>query len=299
MSKIDIHADDYGLTLNTSRDILRGINTKKLDSVSVIPNMSCYEEALKLWKQELKKGVEPDISVHLNFMEGSCCAHKQDVSLLVDEQGYFKISWIDLVKYNYNLAKYNEVKNQLKNEIRKQLWKVIDDYGLLEGKKLRVDSHQHTHMIPIVMKATLEVIEEENFSTEYIRISKEDLIPYLKKIKYYPSYSFVNFLKVAILNFFSVEDEKILKQKGFPAMVLSGVFMSGKMDIERVLGVLPELKKRAKKKNAILEVVLHPGTALQEEIGEEFVSEDANAFYLSPNRKIEYQTMMGLRSDMK
>lgn len=294
MNRIDVHADDYGLTMNTSKEILAGVNAGKLDSISVLANMKSYDSALVLWKKELKKDKNPKISVHLNFMEGQCLASKEKVSFLVDECGYFKVSWIDLVKYNYNTSKYKIVKTQLKVEIRAQLHRVIGDYNLIKGRKLRVDSHQHTHMIPIVMKALLEVIEEEGLPTEYIRVSKEAVLPYLKQLKYYPTYRVINLVKVAILNFFSFEDEKLLKEKHIPTMILSGVFLSGHMDWERVSAVLPELKKKARKKNVVLEVLFHPGRALKEEVGEEFVSEDANEFYLSKNRNIEYQTMMKL-----
>lgn len=292
MENIDIHADDYGLTMNASKDILEGINAGKLNSTSILPNMSCYDEALRWWKQELKRGMTPKVSVHLNFMEGHCCAPKQDVCLLVDEKGYFKLSWVDLVTYNYNCFKYQEVKRQLKTEIREQLWKVIQDYKLLEGKKLRVDSHQHTHMIPIVMEALLEVIREDRIPTEYIRVSKEAVLPYIKNFGLYPTYRIVNLVKVAILNFFSMKDEKMLKKHRLPSMILCGVLFSGRMDLKRVKKILPELKKTAERKQVILEVVLHPGRALQKELGEEFVSEEAKAFYLSCDRKIEHQTMM-------
>ena len=294
MNKIDIHADDYGLTMSTSKAILAGVNAGKLDSISIVPNMENYKSAVELWKKELKENLEPKISVHLNFMEGHCCASKERVSLLIDNRGYFKLLWIDLVKYNYNVFKYKEVKTQLKTEIKAQLNKVIDDFDLIKGKKLRVDSHQHTHMIPIVMKALLEVIEEEGIPTEYIRVSKEAVLPYLKQLKYYPTYRVINLVKVAILNFFSFEDEKLLKAKHIPTMILSGVFLSGHMDLERVSAVLPDLKKKARKKKVVLEVLFHPGRALKEEVGEEFISEDANEFYLSKNRNIEYQTMMKL-----
>lgn len=294
MSKIDVHADDYGLTTNTSKAILAGVNAGKLDSISIVPNMENYEAAVELWKKELKVSQEPKISVHLNFMEGHCCTPKEKVDLLVDQKGYFKLSWIDLVKYNYNLSKYKMVKQQLKIEIKAQLQKVIQDYGLIKGKKLRVDSHQHTHMIPIVMKSLLEVIEEEKFPTEYIRVSKEAVWPYVKQVKYYSTYRPINLVKVAILNFFSLEDERLLKKKNIPSMILSGVFMSGHMDIHRVTAILPDLKKKAAKKNVALEVLFHPGTALKEEIGEEFVSEEAKEFYFSSGREIEYQAMMQL-----
>lgn len=295
MSKIDVHADDYGLTMNTSKAILEGVNAGKLDSISIVPNMENYQAAVELWKKELKVSPEPKISVHLNFMEGHCLATKEKVNLLVDDKGYFKISWIDLVKYNYNPSKYNIVKNQLKAEIREQLHRVMADYNLVKGKKLRVDSHQHTHMIPIVMKALLEVIEEDNVPTEYIRVSKEAVLPYLKQGKYYSTYRPINLVKVAILNFFSMEDERLLKLRNIPSMILSGVFMSGHMDLERVTAVLPDLKKRAEKKKVTLEVLFHPGSALKEEVGEEFVSEEAKEFYFSKGREIEYYAMMHLK----
>lgn len=295
MNRIDVHADDYGLTMNTSKKILAGINAGKLNSISILANMKNYDAALALWKKELKNDKLSKISVHLNFMEGHCLASKEKVSLLVDECGYFKLSWIDLVKYNYDFFKYSIVKKQLKIEIKEQIYKVVEDYELLKGKKLRVDSHQHTHMIPIVMKALLEVLEEESIPTEYIRISKETVIPYLKQVKYYSTYRIINLVKVAILNFFSFEDERVLKVRGIPTMILSGVFMSGHMDLERVQTILPDLKKKAVKRNVLLEVLVHPGRALEEEIGEEFVSMEANEFYLSKNREIEYQTMMKLK----
>ena len=45
MRKVDVHADDYGLTLNTSKDIMEGINAGKLNSISIMPNTTCFEEA--------------------------------------------------------------------------------------------------------------------------------------------------------------------------------------------------------------------------------------------------------------
>ena len=55
MCKIDIHADDYCLSPQTSEDILICIREGKLDSISVMTNMSCYEScALELLKEKNK-----------------------------------------------------------------------------------------------------------------------------------------------------------------------------------------------------------------------------------------------------
>ena len=293
--KIDVHADDYGLTMNTSRGILEGINAGKLNSISVMPNTTCFEETREYFYKNIEKKKMPAISVHLNFMEGYCVAEKEKLGYLVNEEGLFCISWGTLVKYNYNFSIRNQVKEQLKTEIRAQLNKVMEGYGLLEnGKKLRVDSHQHTHMIPIVMESLMEVLSEDKIPTEYIRISKEPWPVYLKKLRFVPSYRVINMVKVMILNWYSIKDEKMLKAAGLPTMLLSGVMLSGKMNFVRVSTLLPELKKYADKKNVQLEVLFHPGSALREEVGKEFNHPDANEFYLSENRKVEYEAMMKL-----
>lgn len=293
MNKIDVHADDYGLTLNTSKKIMEGINAGKLSSISVMPNTNCFEQARAYFYENIKDGKEPAISVHLNFMEGYCVSDKGQLSYLVNEEGLFHISWGALVKYNYNPLIREKVKNQLKNEIRAQLKRVIEGYNLLDnGKRLRVDSHQHTHMIPIVMESLIEVIKEEKFSAEYIRISKEPWTVYLKKMHFVSSYRIINIVKVIILNWYSIKGEKCLKELGIPTMLLSGVFLSGKMDSVRVSALLPDLIENAKKRRVQLEVLFHPGLALEEEIGKEFNHPDANEFYLSNNRQIEYDAMM-------
>ncbi len=38
MNRPDIHADDYALTLNTSKDMLECMRAGKLDSISIVTN---------------------------------------------------------------------------------------------------------------------------------------------------------------------------------------------------------------------------------------------------------------------
>lgn len=295
MNKIDVHADDYGITMNTSKEMMEGINAGKLRSISIMPNMSCFEEAAKYYFSNLEEGKSPLLSVHLNFMEGYCLSKKQEVRDLVDEKGLFTLSWIQLVKYNYSLRKRAILKEQLKKEIKAQIEKVDNAYHLFEKGKLRIDSHQHTHMIPLVMEAAIEVIKENNYPVEYIRLSKEPWSVYLKQVRLLTTYRPVNLVKVMILNYFSHKDERLLKAVGLKPMLLSGVMLSGKMDASRLKTLIPGLKACAERKALPLEILFHPGTGLKEEMGEEFNHFDANEFYLSPNRKIEYESMMELK----
>ena len=298
MYKLDFHADDYGLSLNTSREILHLINHGKLDSISLMSNMDCYEEALKLWREELIPGKKPDCSVHLNFMEGRCCADKSRLDLLVDQRGLFRISWGSLVKYHYHPRLRKQAKAQLKLEIEAQIEKVVSDYSLLSNGGLRVDSHQHTHMIPLVWEALTEVLREKEYPIEYIRIAREDILPYLQATDLYRTYLPINIIKVLVLNWYSRKAQRRLRRLKLPSMFLCGVVFSGKMDAQRVRRLLPGLIQRAKKRQLPLEVLFHPGTLLQEEMGEEFNHPGANSFYLSGNRSLEHQSAMELEKPL-
>ena len=51
MRVVDLHADDYAFTVNTSRQMLDLMRDGVLDSISIIPNMTCYEECIDLLKE--------------------------------------------------------------------------------------------------------------------------------------------------------------------------------------------------------------------------------------------------------
>lgn len=74
------------------------------------------------------------------------------------------------------------IKKELKEEIKAQTERFIEYFG--DDKPLRFDGHQHTQMLPICYWALLEVIVEQHYPTEYIRITKEPIIPYLQSFPY-------------------------------------------------------------------------------------------------------------------
>ena len=52
--KVDIHADDFGESVHASEDILDCLKAGKLDSISVLANMSCFETCVKRYREEEK-----------------------------------------------------------------------------------------------------------------------------------------------------------------------------------------------------------------------------------------------------
>ena len=124
--KIDIHADDFGESVHASRDILECLKDGKLNSISVLANMSCFEECVRLYREVQEEFPwQPMISVHVNLMEGSCLADPKDLSDLVDEKGHFQISWERLFFVSY-FPSGNKFKEQLKIEIELQIRAVVE-----------------------------------------------------------------------------------------------------------------------------------------------------------------------------
>ncbi len=294
MKAIDIHADDYALSPGASEDLLKCIRKGKLDSISVLTNMSCYEKCAALYMEEKKLWKkEPLLTVHLNFMEGKAVAPLEQVPDLADGRGYLQVSWGKLLLWSCCPWKYKERKKELKAEIKAQTEKFLCLFGA--GKPLRFDGHQHTQMIPIVYRALLEVIAEEGYRVSYIRVTKEPILPFLKEVSFWNTYRPVNWVKNILLNILApAMEKKVCRATGQKPMFLWGVLLSGNMDRKRVRRLLPAMLEKSRKRGRTLELLLHAGHSAKEELGEEFVNRNSHAFYCSQGRRREFATVMEL-----
>lgn len=301
---LDFHADDYGISKNSCDDILKLISEGLLDSISILPNMSTFEYAVqKLKALNTNDGQKtPLITIHINLMEGHCCAPVESVPDLVDDNGYFKISWGTLFKWNYNPFIKKRIKNQLISEITAQTEKCISA-GIVSKDNLRFDSHQHTHMIPLVFDSLLEACNNFNsqgYKTTFIRNTQDPIFFYYSSTRNKKSirktFEKINIIKCLILNHYSISVQKALKKLTLPAPYLCGVFFSGHMDSDRLENVLQYYCSKAENQNRTIEILFHPGTVLESEISEEFVKPDFNIFHLSQGRKIEYNSIYKLKN---
>lgn len=275
-------------------EIFWNVKDGKLNSISVLANMSCFEECVRLYREAQEEFPwQPAISVHVNLMEGSCLSDPKDLPDLVDEKGHFQISWEKLFFVSY-LPSRNRFKKQLKKEIELQIKAVAGVFSELNLQELRIDSHQHTHMIPVVAEALFEVLEEQGWKASYIRDAKEPLFVFLQKTSLYKTYRLVNFVKNILLNYCSALLQKRFRNAGMKPMYLWGLIMSGHMDEERIRQLLPNMEKKAEHNGRMLEILFHPGQVLREEISDEFSQEDAIAFHVSPDRSVEKQAVYAL-----
>lgn len=308
MLKTDIHADDYALTVNTSKDMLSCMSQGQLDSISIVPNMSCFKTCMELFYQEIPQmPFLPKLSVHLDFVEGRCLAGADRVPMLVRENSALMgLSWGGLFLCSYLPWKRRKAKEQLKREMKAQIDTVQEavkkavtiaqEHGIpCSQKKLRIDSHQHAHMIPVVWEALTELIAREKYEVEYIRNSKEVLGAFISAVSLWKTYRPVNFIKNRLLSLYSYKADLYAKVHGMDQMYLWGLVMSGHMDYDRIVRLYPKIAAKAEREGRVLEILFHPGLTLPEEVTEETGEEAARDFYLRQDRHVEMEAVRRMK----
>lgn len=281
-----LHADDFGMTPQSCERILECRSAGHLNSISILPN-GCLSYAL----DKLKTARIPYCSIHINLVEGKALSAKGKAKLLVNPNGYFKNSFLGLFLLSLS-PRRKEFQKQVYGEIKAQLLTVTK--LLPPGQPIRLDSHQHTHMIPLIFHTMLQVCQDLKLSVSYIRIPAEPLHPFLRKTACYKTYSPVNLLKNILLNLCWLFDRKAFLASGISTSLFCGILFSGHMDSARVKSVLPCFYRTAAKRGMDLELLFHPGYIRP---GEDFLDPYKTSFqkfYLSPNRKIEKKTLQQL-----
>ena len=288
---MDIHADDYALTINTSEEILSLMREGVLDSISIVPNNDCYDTCLEMLRAAIPElPFLPKMSVHLNLVEGHSLSSGDD-SLITS-------TWKSLFIDSFNPFARKRAKDRIREEISAQISRTWNDIQgcIIQASAhnitcsqagLRIDSHQHTHMIPIVWDALTECLNEADQKVEYIRNSKEPLMPFISHASLWSTYRPVNIIKNRILNTFSHRPDRYDRLEGHKPMYLWGLVMSGKMDKDRIEKLYPSMVEKAQNDGRELEILFHPGRMTKDELCQEIPVSSAEEFYLSSNRDTE------------
>lgn len=273
-------ADDYGLNRFSSARIQACIEEGALNKVSVFPNFDPVE------LDALRKNKEILFSLHLNLVEGKCMA--EGLRLIADEDGNLKYTFGGLLLLS--LLRRKEFSKEVYREIGAQVryYKSI----LPSDLPFCIDSHQHTYMIPAIFKALLQVLREEEIRAEYLRIPAEPILPFLAKPSLYLTYTPINLIKQWLLKLLWLVNKKELKKFPVPTAYFFGILFSGKMDEKRVKKVLPGFLRLAEKRGRDLEILFHPGYLQKEEADFEEKNIPFQGFYLSPNRRTEFESCM-------
>jgi len=282
---IYICADDYGLSQSSAAHIEQCVTERKLNKVSVFPNGVIPDFARRINHDKL------DLTLHLNLVEGKCLAEKEEIPLLVSENGYFKHSFEGLLLLSLS-PKQKAFRQQIKTEIRAQLAYWVEH--IPQDEPLIIDSHQHVHMIPLIFEELMSVIRAEKLKVQYMRYPAEPILPYVKTPSLYLTYCPVNLVKQWLLKALGAVNRKELKKSGIRTGYFMGILFSGHMDEKRVRKVLPHYLKLAEKKNMDLEILFHPGYMDAGDTVLDTHKAGFNRFYASNGRKVEFDALQNL-----
>ena len=282
-------ADDYGISNKSNSRIETCLKSGVLNKVSVLPNGELSDF------QALLSGKDVTLSLHLNLVEGFPLSARDDIPLLVNEQGSFQYSFIGLLLMSLS-GKRKPLEAQLYKEIRKQLafWK-----SQMGDKPVSIDSHQHTHMIPLVFKTLLRAIRDEKLCVDCLRMPKEPLSPYLLSPSLYSQYSLTGLAKQWLLNFLGLINRRKFLKANLKSAYFMGALFSGRLTGDIIEKLLPRYLKIAGKHGRDVEIALHPGYLNDGEPMIDGCRTSFQKFYLSPWRRKEYDTLLTFQLENK
>ncbi len=276
-------ADDYGMSACGNSRIENCIENGVLNKVSVLPNGEISD-----FKHRLS-GSDTTLSLHINLVEGRPLSEPNDVDLLISDNGYFKYSFVGLFFLSIS-NKRKEFEKQIYIEIQNQVkvWKM----AMGENTSISIDSHQHTHMIPLIFKTLMRVIEDEGLNIQSIRIPAEPISPYVFTPSLYFEYKAIGLIKQWLLKILALVNRNELAKSKIKSAYFMGIMFSGKLNEARIKKLLPHYLKLAEKQNRDIEIGFHPGYVKR---GEKLIDgsrQDFSKFYYSPWRNTEYNTLL-------
>ena len=275
-------ADDYGISRSSNTRIEECLKKGVLNKISVLPNGDVSDFKERLLGENIK------LSLHLNLVEGCPLSKKKDVSLLVTDKGFFKHSFIGLFFLSL-FGNRRLLEKQLYNEIKAQIdfWK--NKMG--EHTPILIDSHQHTHMIPLIFRTLMQVIREEDITVEYIRIPAEPILPFIKSPSLYLTFSPVGLVKQWLLKFLNLVNRREFKKANIKSAAFLGILFSGRLTEDKINKLLSHYKKQ----NENIEIAFHAGYVDRGESLIDGCRPGFKKFYYSKWRRKEYNTLINFR----
>jgi len=285
-----IHADDIGLSESITSDIIGCIDYGTLNSTSIISNGYAFQATVNALKERKKIRV----SVHLNLIECPPLSPPGQIPLLVDGNGNLNNSFGRLITkwISGNRAYRRELKAQVQKEFSHQIERTRDNLPHV-ADTLRIDGHQHIHMIPFVLDTLCQLKEELPIS--YIRIPREPFFWPPVDLLANPTSLGPNIIKHILLNQLARPAQKLFSGLNIDfTNLFYGVLMTGRMTEHAVIRVFENLR-RSNFRDGVVEILFHPGRAAPHERDLWLHQEDLWEYYSSDWRSREAEILKSPR----
>ena len=148
-----VSADDFGMAEEVNAGIFEAYRKGRVDSVSLMANGEAFEGAVSLLKQH--GGL--DAGLHLTLVAQRSILPREQIPSLVNNEGYFYANYMQFAKA-YLLGRIN--KNEIEQELEAQFDRVMrQGIGVSH-----IDSHQHIHMLPGILKIVIKCAKKFNIN---------------------------------------------------------------------------------------------------------------------------------------
>ena len=243
MNQFILNADDFGMSETFNDAVLEGFKIGLLKSTSLTANGIAFDDAIS---RIIPQTQGLSVGIHLNIIEGTALSN--GLNLLCDNHNEFNNSYISLILKSYGV-KRKEFLNQIEQEFRTQIEKILNVYPDIS----HIDSHVHTHAIPKIFELVCKLAKEYGIP----RIRTQFEYPYSAKNHkdwFNPQY-YINLIKICILNVFTVINRGTLYKYGLKSNDrVIGVGYTGMMDKDTILSGI----EASKDCDCVLEVICHP-----------------------------------------
>jgi chitin disaccharide deacetylase len=146
MYRLIVHADDFGLSERVNEGISQAHRHGIVTSTSLMPNGPAFAQAVKICRAVPTL----DVGIHLTLVEEPSLLSAAAVPSLVGAAGRLHPhAKVFTKKYFRGQIRLREVRDELEAQIKRVMSQGVSVSHL--------DSHQHVHMLPDVLRITVEL----------------------------------------------------------------------------------------------------------------------------------------------
>ena len=162
--KINVNADDFGISKGVNSAVLEMFKAGKLNSASIIVNGNYFNEAIKIAKQNpnLK------IGLHFNLTTGNSISGYGNLPLLTRKNGWFKNGFVAILFLI--LFRKKSLLREVNLELAAQI-KMLKHRGI---KIDHINSHRHIHFLPGIFNLVTKIAAK--YQIKDLRIINENFI---------------------------------------------------------------------------------------------------------------------------
>ena len=207
-----LHADDLGLSSGVDAALVDLAHRGSLQGASLLVNGPSAADAVEAWRELADP---PPLSLHLCLTEGRPLSNCPDLP-----GGFGSLLLASLLPWQ---------RRRVAPQLRAALLQQISRYRQLTGQhQIRLDGHQHIHLVPLVLDAVLDLARAESIT--WVRTTREPLPEGLPLALWWRSLRTGGLVKWLVLQLLSGMAIPRLRRAGIQTnRRFAGVLFSGSM----------------------------------------------------------------------